>query len=807
MPRFFGFLFFLLLVLCGGVIAAHFYGLDKLLPGTLTGKPAPRIHTLILPDFTHKTGGISFTKDIKPILDNRCVACHAGADAPCQLQLNAYEGIRRGLSKEPVYNQYRINAIEPSRLFSPQDSLDDWRKNGFFAVLNEHSQFPEINLNHSVLALSLNLKRINPLPSDNTKLPEGIPLLANDHLECANLDEFKSFQKNHPLWGMPYGLPQLSDDQQARLMNWIQDGAKDDTKTTPLPADSDEIKKWEAFFNAPSSKQKLTARYLYEHLYSGKLHFKGQPDHQFYQWVRSTTPSPQAIEEIASPRPFDVPTTATFYYRLKPVTTAITDKDHFVYELSDDKMARLDGLFLKPDYNVTQLPGYDPESAANPFKTFAELPATARYQFLLDDAQFFFSAFLKGPVSMGNGALTVIRDHFWIAFSKPQSEFDAPIRQFLADNDQLLRLPASKGESIGFAEWQKLGDLQQQYLHNKDVFVTNTLLNQQPVDINFIWNGERHNSNALLTVFRHHNNASVAQGLLGKPPLTAWIIDYPLFERIHYLMVAGFNIYGSAAHQATTRLYMDLLRVEAENNFLKFVPAQTRNAVYGSWYQGIDFKIFSGFHAPTFSTDKDPAIPYQTTDITHELFDKINQQLDSAKQSTDWVNRCTPATCPPVENPTPQQQTDSLIRQLADLHGEALNALPEMSLLRITQTDGQKDSVYTLIRNKKLLNVSFVFAEKLQRQPAQDTLTVIPGFMGSYPNQFWVVPEAKLRDFINQLSQTQNNPDATQRFYGQYAIRRSHPEFWQHYDWFNQRYRQLQALNAGLLDLNFYENL
>ena len=117
MPRFFGFLFFLLLVLCGGVIAAHFYGLDKLLPGTLTGKPAPRIHTLILPDFTHKTGGISFTKDIKPILDNRCVACHAGADAPCQLQLNAYEGIRRGLSKEPVYNQYRINAIEPSRLF------------------------------------------------------------------------------------------------------------------------------------------------------------------------------------------------------------------------------------------------------------------------------------------------------------------------------------------------------------------------------------------------------------------------------------------------------------------------------------------------------------------------------------------------------------------------------------------------------------------------------------------------------------------------------------------------------------------
>ncbi len=807
MSKFFGFLFFLLLILCGGVIAAHFYGLDKLLPGKLTGKPEPRVHTLILPDFTHKTGDISFTKDIKPILDNRCVACHAGTDAPCQLQLNTYKSIRRGLSKEPVYNQYRLNAIEPARLSNEQNTLAEWRKNGFFAVLNEHSQFPEINLNNSVLALSLNLKRLNPLPNDNNKLPDSIALATNDQQQCANLDEFKDFQKNHPLWGMPYGLPQLSDDQQTRLMNWIQDGAKDDDKTVPLLGGSEEIKKWEAFFNASSSKQQLTARYLYEHLYSGKLHFRGQPDTQFYQWVRSTTPSPQAIEEIASLRPFDAPANTAFYYRLKPVTTTITDKDHFVYELSDDKMARLDGLFLKPDYNVTQLPGYDPESAANPFKTFAEIPATARYQFLLDDAQFFFSAFLKGPVSMGNGALTVIRDHFWIAFIKPQGEFDPQISQFLAENDQLLRLPASKGESIGFAEWQKLGDLQQQYLHNKDVFVSNTLLKQQPVDINFIWNGDRQNGNALLTVFRHHNNASVAQGLLGKPPLTAWIIDYPLFERIHYLMVAGFNIYGSAAHQATTRLYMDLLRVEAENNFLKFVPAQSRSAVYDSWYQGIDFKIFNGFHAPTFSTDQDPAIPYQTTDISLELFDKINQQLAPAKQSTDLANRCNPVACAPVENPTQRQQTDSLIRQLADLRGEALNVLPEISLLRLTQTDSQKDSVYTLIRNKKLLNVSFVFAEKLQRQPAQDTLTVIPGFLGSYPNQFFVVPEAQLSQFINQLAQTKNNPVTTQSFYDQYAIRRSHPEFWQHYDWFNQRYRQLQPLNAGLLDLNFYENL
>jgi hypothetical protein len=372
-------------------------------------------------------------------------------------------------------------------------------------------------------------------------------------------------------------------------------------------------------------------------------------------------------------------------------------------------MARLEALFIKPDYTVTQLPGYDQESAANPFKTFAELPAIARYQFLLDDAEFFLSAFVKGPVSMGNSALTVLRDHFWVAFVKPQSEFNPQTTQFLAENGQFLRLPASKGEAIGFAEWQKLGDLQQQYLHNKDVFANTVLLNQQPVDLNFIWNGDEKNDNALLTVFRHHDNASVTKGLLGKPPLTAWIIDYPLFERIHYLMVAGFNVYGSAAHQATTRLYMDLLRVEAENNFLKFVPAHARTGIYDSWYQGIDFKMFSGFHAPSFSTDKEPAISYQTTDITNELFEKIYQQLAPNKPA-DLINRCPQASCLALDSTPEQQQTDTLMRQLADLKGDDIKALPEVSLLRIKTADAHKDSVYTLIRNKKLLNVSFVFA-------------------------------------------------------------------------------------------------
>ena len=35
-------------------------------------------------------GAPDFSADVKPILDGRCVVCHACYDAPCQLQLGSY---------------------------------------------------------------------------------------------------------------------------------------------------------------------------------------------------------------------------------------------------------------------------------------------------------------------------------------------------------------------------------------------------------------------------------------------------------------------------------------------------------------------------------------------------------------------------------------------------------------------------------------------------------------------------------------------------------------------------------------------
>ena len=52
--------------------------------------------------------GMSYRKDIQPILNRRCVVCHACYDAQFQLKLSAWEGIARGASKQKVYDSARI---------------------------------------------------------------------------------------------------------------------------------------------------------------------------------------------------------------------------------------------------------------------------------------------------------------------------------------------------------------------------------------------------------------------------------------------------------------------------------------------------------------------------------------------------------------------------------------------------------------------------------------------------------------------------------------------------------------------------
>jgi len=648
----------------------------------------------------------------------------------------------------------------------------------------------------------IQLKRSNPLPTSG-KLANNFDLKFDRSLQCPTIEEFPKYQHEHPNWGMPYAMPGLSLKEENILMQWLQEGAKVEPQPPLSSQSATTVAKWEGYFNGTSIKQKLVFRYIYEHLFIGHLHFKGHADNEFFRLVRSTTAPGQPIAEINTVRPYDDPGSDNFYYRLRPVTETIVDKTHFVYELSDQKMQRYDALFFKTDYPVTALPAYQPEVAANPFKAFIELPLASKYQFLLDDAEYFVTGFIKGPVCRGEIATESIRDQFWVVFTQPGHFYPKKVAEALAENNRLLGLPGEEGDKIRLLGFTKYDDFGKQYLKIKDQFIDLLLAKDQGFGLANIWDGEGDNQNAALTIFRHFDSATVVKGLIGDTPLTAWVIDYPIFERLHYLLVAGFNVYGTAGHQLASRTYMDILRQDGEDNFLRFMPAMQRQAIYDSWYSGKD-----GLRTAEalFSIGHESQIKYQTTDYKKEFFDQIRQRLGKAAGVADSINRCQQEACVRADTTPVQQQVDREMRKLSTLNGLDLRALPEMSLLRVKTGNAEGDLVYTLLIDKAYSNISKMLSEGSRRIPEHDRITIVPGFIGSYPNFAFVVDKNQLGEFIDMIRKAQAESDLEQ-LYSQFGIRRTNPEIWQHMDWFNREHQKFRGLKAGLLDMNRYENL
>jgi hypothetical protein len=105
------------------------------------------------------------------------------------------------------------------------------------------------------------------------------------------------------------------------------------------------------------------------------------------------------------------------------------------------------------------------------------------------------------------------------------------------------------------------------------------------------------------------------------------VIGYPLLERIHYLLVAGFDAFGNLGHQLNTRMYMDFLRMEGEANFIVFLPRDSRKAVRDYWYRDApnDVKDYLDGASKHFSVET--GIAFKTKDPAHELMQMMRTRL------------------------------------------------------------------------------------------------------------------------------------------------------------------------------------
>lgn len=752
---------------------------------------------------------VDYRQRVQPILERRCVVCHGCYDAPCQLKLSSTDGLQRGASKQRVYDGARITGIEPTRLGIDAQTPAQWRQKGFFAVLDANATTPRERLHGSVMYQLLRLKQQYPQPRTGV-LPADFDLGLDRKQVCTSRDGFEDYAREHPRWGMPYAMPNLDDNDYRTLSQWLAQGAPAPPPAALPAASLEQVQTWESFFNGTGRKQQLVSRYLYEHLFIAHLHLAGAAPREFFRLVRSTTPPGQPIEEIPTARPYDNPGSAPFYYRLRRYDASIVAKDHVVYELSPQRMARYRTLFLQPDYSVDALPGYDAKTAANPFRAFAAIPPVSRYRFMLDDARFFIEGFIKGPVCRGQIALSVIEDNFWVVFFDPDRNLITLDQDFLSRQSNELEMPNERGDTLRlFAAWTKYWRQLTGYMDARQAHFKS--LSQTPLGqaVGYIWDGGGDNRNAALTVFRHFDSASVEFGLVGDYPETAWIIDYPVFERIHYLLVAGFNVYGNVGHQLNTRLYMDFLRMESENNFLAFLPVRDRKRIRDSWYVGLRSGLDKLLDEPSDWLNVEVVTGYRSDDSRKEFYQAIESRLGAMSGGTDSINRCPDKPCRLNAGQNGQADADRVMAHIAAVKGADLDVVPDLAFLRVRRERiSQPDLAYTLIHNKAYNNISSMFADAgddAQRDKDNDTLTVLRGLHGAYPNFYFDIDLQELEEFTRRYSGIHSADDHA-RFVDRYGMRRTDPRFWGLADWFQDNYASAEPERGGLFDLNRYEN-
>lgn len=731
---------------------------------------------------------IDYIRDIKPILDSRCVVCHSCYNSPCQLKLSSYEGLDRGATKKLVYAT-RLKDTDPTRLFIDAKNTEEWRKKEFYSVTDTNA-----SNDGSLTMHMLNQKRINPES-------KGFYDSEND-LTCSETEkELKKFFEENPHKGMPYGFPELEEEEYSLLMTWLAQGAKgSDVKAKAIDPN---IEKWETFFNNGAMKNQVMSRYIYEHLFIAHIYFPTD-ENRFYELVRSKTPTNEAIDIIATRYPFDQPESESLYYRLREITSTIVDKTHMVYEFSDAKMKRYESLFLEPKWNEqAYMPSYDIDISANPFLAFDQIPAKSRYEFLLDNVYFMMSTFIKGPVCNGQIALNVIHDHFWVMFLDPKYDLSVTNNDFLKTSFHNLSLPNQEGNEARLVKmlhsesYNKKATNYYKYRNSEYSKVY-----ENGINLDFLWKDEKNNS-SLLTVYRHFNSGSLHKGALGGLPRTLWVVDYPLLERIYYSLVAGFDIFGTGTHQVLVRQYMNRLRIEGESNFLDFLPEKARKETFSSWYQGTMSSLVTNFHTTSIETGVDYKTENYKEEFALKALDKFGLQKDKINYSKGIVfdkdvlkNIKTKAE---IERAFSYLSKTNVASNIIAYDINYIN----LAHIRIRMDNGE-DLMYSMLVNRWHDNVSFMFNEEARLNADKDKLNFIEGFVGSYPNVYLDIKESEISSFFHLLSNYSKDSEEYSREIRKYSINRTDKNFWYVYDWFQERYNESDKLNAGLFDLNRY---
>jgi hypothetical protein len=139
------------------------------------------------------------------------------------------------------------------------------------------------------------------------------------------------------------------------------------------------------------------------------------------------------------------------------------------------------------------------------------------------------------------------------------------------------------------------------------------------------------------------------------------------------------------------------------------------------------------------------------------------------------------------------------LERLAKVPGAAASALPEISF--VTVRSGPDETYFTILRDSAHTNVSHLFDERARRVTAEDSLAIVRGFLGAYPNALFEVSRGDLEAFVDAVAHLDGEPSA-RALRRRFGVLRASDRFWSHSDQIQAAYRRQAPAESGLFDYN-----
>lgn len=711
------------------------------------------------------------------------------------IPLTSARGVARGAMKFDPYVP-RLRPVESTILWSSPKSVEEWREMGFFSVTEGGE--------NSIMAKMLRLGHENPVVP-NERFPAAI---AVDSLSRRNAmpdaAEIDGYVQGRPLEGMPLAVTGLSDEEYGTLMAWLKQGAPlDVVEPRPTEAALAKLAEWEDYLNGADNRSRLIARYIFEHENMFSIRFDDSGT--FYQLIRSSTPPGETPVQVAVRVPND-PVDGDFYYRLRPIDRARCAKLHqLLLDASGDKLDRYKAIFSETEWDVQTLPSYSVAERWDPLNVFAPIPAKARWKYLLEDIWLHRATIIWGPSCRGQLTVGAVQDQEWDFFENPETSLYVNDAEYRAELAPYLAPSAPPEDIVSYLSWLR------DFAEKRSEILKRAVERRAGADghlarLTDIWTGDKPGDTPVITIFRNDDNAFVsARGFaVGDFPKTSWVLDLPVLELMLYNgAVINFDLFDEIGPWLAIREGFGLLRRTAEANFLRFLPADSRQEIYNSWYGGrltdlrrgweLDFGPDSTVPAAiTFKTEN-PKTEFQEMLLAHVRF----------SETADPINRSTPGDTPDSVTKALRAIVDASKQQPVWRKFKTL--LPEATFLRI-DAPGKEPMVYTMSHNRDFLTKGAALSLLQDEDPSKATLTIYPGIQTAYPNFAFRVEEAEIGDFATALIAAETPEDLT-AVVERWGVRRSSPDFWRVMQSFTDYIARTDRLRAATFDINRYKNL